>query len=63
MKQSQGNETYNDTVDPIRCYNHAKNERSGINSVREKAKVEFFFFFFLVLFDLFLNKEICQLSP
>ena len=66
MKQSQGNETYNDTVDPIRCCNHAKNERSGFNGVREKANIEcfvFLFFFCFDIFNLFSNKEICQLSP
>ena len=42
LKQSQGNQTYNDNADPTKSYNHAEFERSDLNGVQEKANVKVF---------------------
>ena len=41
MKQDQGHQTQNDNVDPKLGYNHAKFERSRLNSVFIDFKVAF----------------------
>ena len=46
FKQSQGHQTYNETVDP--GYNHAKFEKPHFDSVREKANVKGLFIYFLI---------------
>ena len=46
VKQSQGQQTYHENVDPDQGYNHAKFERSHLNSVQEKDKVTVFLVFF-----------------
>ena len=43
LKQSQDPQTYNENVDPMQGYNHAKFERSCFNAVQEKANVKVFF--------------------
>ena len=52
LKQSQGHQTYNENVDSEQGYNHTKFDRFHFNSIQEKGNVK-----------VFLNKEICQLSP
>ena len=44
LKQSQGDQTKNDNVDPKQSYKHANFERSCFNDVWEKAKVKSFLF-------------------
>ena len=41
LKQSQGHQTQNDTVDPKKGYNHAKLERPPLNSAAEKSMLKF----------------------
>ena len=48
LKQSQGQQTYNSTVDPGQGYKNAKFERARFNSVREKGN--FFGVFVFVVF-------------
>ena len=42
LKQSQGHQTYNENVDPMYGYNHAKLERSRFNGIQEKDNVNVF---------------------
>ena len=42
LKQSQGNQTYHENVDPEQGYNRAKFERSRYNSVPEEGNINFF---------------------
>ena len=51
---SQGQQSYNENVDPEQGYNHAKFERVCFNGVQEKANIKEF---------LFSNKDMCELSP
>ena len=48
VKQSQGQQAYDDNVDPAQGYNHAKFERSRFNIIQEKGTLHY--------------EEICQLS-
>ena len=43
FKQSQGHQTYNDSVDSKQGYDQAKIERYCVNGVREKANVKVVF--------------------
>ena len=42
LKQSQGQQTYNDNADPRQGYNHAKFQRPCFNGVLDKANVKVF---------------------
>ena len=55
VKQSQGQQTYHENVDPDQGYNHAKFERSHLNSVQEKDKVTVSLVFFQ-------SRNICPLN-
>ena len=43
LKQSQGHQTYNDTLDPEQGYSHAKFERSRVNMSQKKVTLKFLF--------------------
>ena len=45
LTQSEGHQTYSNSVNPKQGYNHKKFERSCFNGVQEKAKFKGFFFF------------------
>ena len=43
LKQNQGNQTYNEHVDPQQGFNYAKFKKSRFNNVREKGTLKTFF--------------------
>ena len=42
LNQSQGQQTYNENIDPKQDHNHAKCERSHFNSVKTKGNINVF---------------------